>query len=147
MAKQWGATCGPNNQCWGGEPYEWCEAFPNGCQRGGVGDRRIKEKRAALSSKDFQATMDASQTKFFGTWTDAGGLLLEEVGMLAAAGLQPGDVLTGAFTVGGKTLDMADPDDRKKILTWQFKSDLVNLIYERNNTSLTRTMKNPKDTI
>jgi type II secretory pathway component PulC len=59
--------------------------------------------------------------------------------MLAAGGMKPGDVLVSVC--GFK---FANPFDRKTILTWQFKEDLIKLVYLRDDRLHTSAMDNPK---
>lgn len=145
MAKFYGQRCGPLNNCgeYGG-PGWMCECDGQGnCTEQGVGDPGQFEAFAALSPKEFQAHMEASTTKFYGTYTEDGGLKLMGVGMLKEAGLQVGDILIGAFVVGDNTLEMSNQEHRQRILEWKFTKPLVSILFKRGDLSLSSTMKNP----
>jgi hypothetical protein len=111
----------PTNYCTGQQP----------CSGGSVGDLNIM----AMTPKE----IEASETKFWGTYTREGDLKLVGAGMLAAGGMKPGDVLVSVC--GFK---FANPFDRKTILTWQFKEDLIKLVYLRDDRLHTSAMDNPK---
>jgi hypothetical protein len=129
--EQWSKECHQGSGlCGNSDPTNWCSG-QQPCTGGGVGDLRILLK----TPKE----IEASETKFWGTWTKDGALKLIGCGMLAAAGLRPGDVL---MSVQG--FKLANRFDRKTILTWQFKEELIRVVYLRENRLHTSAMDNPK---
>lgn len=139
MPKTWSATCGENNQCWGAQPTSWCEKIGDDCFCGDLGDLGI----ADIQPDKFQETMDASTTKFYGTRTKNGGLQLQEVGMLAAAGLQVGDELLGVTPLVRDAVQLSMSQDRAAVLQWQIATKGVYVVYERDDDIRIGYMSNP----
>jgi hypothetical protein len=111
----------PTNYCTGQQP----------CSGGSVGDLGIMGKTAA--------EIDASQTKFWGPHTKEGGIELVGVGMLAAAGLQPGDIL-----IAVEGFRFSERNDRRTILTWQFYTEKIAVTFIRKGRMHSSSMDNPK---
>jgi hypothetical protein len=135
--KRYGCKCGPLNDC--GDPAGpgWmCETFgPGACSEWPVGDF----VDWSLPQDELQAALEASTTKFYGSFDKNGGIVLEEVGMLAAAGLKQGDTL---LAVEGFRL--ANQFDRRTILTWQFNGKKVAVTFVRKGRMHAANMDNPK---
>jgi hypothetical protein len=146
MTRYYGQGCGPQNNCGVYKGAGWvCECDTEGnCSEQPVGEPELWNLFGKLPPEEFAKRMDASTMKFFGKLYKEGNLILDKVGCLADAGLQSGDVLTGVFVVGEDALEMSREEDWLKILTWQFTKPLINVLYERDNLSLSGTMKNPK---
>src|SRR5687768_16704571 len=107
-SEQWGKECdSQTGLCFNSAKTNYCTG-QQPCSGGGVGDINITSKSPRQIA--------ASKTKFWGTYTGEGYLKLIGVGMLADAGLEAGDLLTGVFVVGDYTLEMSEAKDRQKIL-------------------------------
>lgn len=140
MTKHYGAKCSTviQGQCAQGWPGWSCECDGVNCSEWPVGDFGVWH----LTGDELQKALEASTTKFWGKYNGAGLLVLEEVGMLANAGLQKGDALFSIFE-GRKSFLMEDDGDHEAILTWQFTRPKVVVNYIRNGELLTGTMANP----
>lgn len=144
MTKRSGVDCGGVIPCTNPNPTAMCEFDEGGnCNHWLVGDIAIVEQFDALSADEFHFAMEASKTRFFGKLNDEGNLVLEQVGMLARAGLLGGDVLKGLYPLDEKRLEMSNPEHRKRILEWDFEQPLLNVIFQRGNLSVSGTMRNP----
>lgn len=127
---QWSKECHQSSGlCGNSQPTNWCSG-QQPCSGGSVGDLGIMSKTPQ--------EIDESDTKFWGTHAD-GGLKLIGVGMLAAAGLQEGDIL-----VAVEAFRMANRFDRQTILTWQFYTDKVSVTFIRKGRLHSSSMVNPK---
>ncbi len=134
----WGKQCDPTGICFNGPNTVWCTGSPDtgGCYGGGVGFFGIANKT--------RAEIHASTEKFYGPWVkDANkkiiGLKLISAGMLAAAGLQAGDVLTGI----GKFL-FSDPQQRETILNWNLTDTNLIIKFLRDDVPLKGEIVNPR---
>lgn len=143
--KRSGVDCGPLKDCGNPNPLAMCETDGQGnCSEWIQGDMGIMEKFDALSADDFHLAMEASTTRFFGKENKDGNLVLEHVGMLKAAGLVKGDVLTGVVeVVKGETSTYTMESHQEKILSWPFESGLLNIKFKRAGLSHSASMKNP----
>lgn len=139
MPKTWGAACGENNKCWGSAPTNWCEEIGDECFCGGLGDLEI----SSIPVEKFQSILEASTTKFYGKWTDNGNLILEEIGMLANAGLLPGDILLGIISIEEGVFKLNTPEGRRHILQWQFTSPKLFPRFMRDGNDRMGGMDNP----
>lgn len=130
--------CNQTGHCGNSSPLNWCAGNPDvgGCYGGSVGGRGILQ----MSAKEIESSHDL----FWGTHDKSGNLILKGVGLLRQAGCEIGDTLTGVYIVGDAVeLQMSQPKDRYKILTWELKRPLVNILFEREGVQHTRTMRNP----
>jgi hypothetical protein len=142
MSRYYGSRCGIANNCVGNHPGWWCECDGQGnCSEGGVGDFGIE----GLVGDDLHKYLSASTTKFEGKWNKEGNLVLENVGMLADAGLRPFDTLIGVVEISpAQSRYTALKNDRIKILTWDFLAPEVGIIYSRSNGAQSGVMANPQ---
>ena len=160
MPIYYASKCGVLNRCVGGPPTSACEDGENWCSSWQVGDEGLMAAFESLTPDEFQAHMEASTTKFYGRY-HAKGLTIEEPGMLAASGLQKGDILTGVVELRDQasrrisyTLTDAVEQSgtavgtytmkhrRDDILTWQMKAKTVAVVYERDGKALSGIMDN-----
>jgi hypothetical protein len=139
----WGKECDEGvGLCFNGLKIRWC-AGQQPCYGGGVG-------AIGIMAMDW-AALSACKDKFWGTWVkDEGdingleitGLKLIEVGMLAEAGLEKGDILSAIIEDRDACL-IRSVDDRQLIFTWQFIEPVLRIVYERLGGTRIGMMKNP----
>lgn len=139
--KRYGCRCGPNNDCNVLAGAGWmCETDGQGnCSEWAVGDFAVWH----LTGDELQTALELSKTKFYGKFNDAGHLVLEEVGMLADAGLQKGDVLISVLENENAGVWHSMKYNAENILTWQFTAKELLVIYRREGKGDSSVMKNP----
>lgn len=134
----WGKQCDPETGiCFNGAKTVWCAGNPDtgGCYGGGVGLYGI--------GKLTRPQIHASSEKFYGPWERDNnkaiiGLKLMSTGMLDAAGLQPGDVITaiGKFNFNNEA-------QRNVILNWRLRDPVLNITFLRNGELMSSQFDNP----